>query len=122
MKTLILSFALGTAALVFASDNPKLAGKWQIHSSIAGNDYDMVCTFTQKDDALGGSCVSDQGTVEIAGKIAGDKVSWSYKSEYQGMPLTVSYSGSVDAENKIKGSVEVPEFGVGGDFAAVAAN
>ena len=122
MKTLLVSLLLGAAALAAPADNPKFAGKWQVHSSIAGTEVDMVCTFTQKDDALAGNCVSDQGTVEITGKVNGDKVSWSYKTEYQGTPLTVKYDGAVDSDNKIKGSVDVPEFGVGGDFAAVPAS
>jgi hypothetical protein len=43
---------------------------------------------------------------------------WSYKSEYQGTPLTVKFDGAVDSAMKMAGSVDVPEFRAGGDFAA----
>jgi hypothetical protein len=119
MRILLLSFlAATTAGLAPAADTASLAGKWQLHTSIAGNDFDMVCTFTQKDDALGGSCASEQGTYEITGSVNGNKVTWSYKSEYNGTPLTVKYEGAVGASNKIIGSVNVPEFSAGGDFTA----
>ena len=118
---LLLAFAASAAALASAADNPSVGGKWQVHSSISGYENDQVCTFVQKDDGLTGTCVSDQGTVEISGKIDGNKVAWSYKSEYNGSPLTVKFEGAVDPQAGIKGSVEVPEFGVGGDFTATQA-
>lgn len=119
MKIALVTF-LAVASAV-AADNPSVSGKWQVHSSVSGTDFDQVCTFTQKDDALAGSCVSDQGTVAISGSVKGNKVAWSYKSEYNGTPLTVQYEGAVDATAKMKGSVNVPEFGAGGDFTATQA-
>ena len=105
------------SALTFAADAP-LSGNWQVHLSIAGNDNDQTCTFTQKDNDLTGSCVnSDKTTVNIAGKVDGKKVSWSYKSDYNGTPLTVQFSGAIDS-TKISGTVNVPEFAVDGDFSA----
>ena len=120
MKAVLIAFAL--ASLAAAADNASVAGNWKIHSSIAGNEFDMTCTFTQKEDVVGGKCTSDQqGTLEIAGKVDGKKVTFSYKTEYNGSPLTVNYEGTVDATTGIKGGLDVPEFGVGGEFTAVAA-
>ena len=116
MKTLIL--LVSAAALAAAADNTSLSGKWQVHSSIAGNDNDQDCTFTQQDSDLNGSCTSDKGTVKIAGKVDGKKVTWSYKSEYNGTPLTVNFEGTLGSDNKIAGTVTVPEFSVDGDFTA----
>jgi len=78
----------------------------------------MLCTITQKDKALTGTCAAARGSVEIAGSVDGGKVAWSYKSEYQGTPLTVKYAGEMTSETRMKGSVEVPEFSVTGDFTA----
>jgi hypothetical protein len=112
MRTLTLSL------LFFAAADPSFTGKWRVHTSIAGNDSEMSCTFTQKDDDLSGKCVSEQGTFDIAGKITGKKIVWRYKSEYNGTPLTVNYDGALDSATTMKGSVEVPEFAVSGDFTA----
>ena len=116
MKTLI--FLMSATVLAIAADNASLSGKWQIHNNIAGNESDHACTFTQKNSDLTGECSSDKGTVKITGKVDGKKVTWTYKSDYNGSPLTVNYEGTVSSENKISGSVSVPEFSADGDFTA----
>ena len=120
-RTLLFSILAASASLttVYADEVP-LTGKWTVHTSVAGNESDQSCDFTQKDRDLTGKCVSDRGTVEIAGKVDAKKVTWFYKSEYNGSPLTVSYTGTLDA-NRITGSVNVEEYGVGGEFSAVPA-
>lgn len=103
-----------------AADQPSLSGKWQIHATVAGIDYDIACTFTQKDADLTGTCDTDQGSKDVTGKVDADKVTWSYKSEYNGTPITVNHAGEFK-DDKITGSVEVPEFSVTGDFTATRA-
>lgn len=116
LKTLLL--LISAAALITAANNPSLSGKWQVHNSIAGNESDQACTFTQKDNDLSGTCSSENGNVNITGKVDGKKVTWTYKSDYNGSPLTVNYEGTVNSDNKISGSVNVPEFSADGDFTA----
>jgi hypothetical protein len=119
MKALLLSLLVAAAAAVaHAADTPSISGKWQVHTSISGNESDAVCSFVQKDDVLTGNCATDRGTFEITGKVNATKVTWSYKSDYNGTPLTVSYDGAVSAATAMKGSVSVPEFNVAGDFTA----
>jgi hypothetical protein len=120
MRFLLVSFlAAAPIAATLAADTPTLTGKWQVHTSIAGTEVDDLCTFTQKENALTGNCSSDRGTFELSGSVSGQKVSWTYKSEYNGTPITVAFAGAVNAENKITGSVNVPEFGAEGEFQAV---
>jgi hypothetical protein len=116
LKTLLL--LISAVALATAADTASIAGKWQVHSSTAGQDSDSTCTFTQKDTDLTGTCVSDQGTANLTGRVDGRKVTWSYKSDYQGTPLTVNFSGTLSSDNKIAGTISVPEFSVDGDFTA----
>ena len=121
MRSLFLSLLLAAAAVAAnAADAPSLNGKWKIHISVAGNERDAECTFTQKDTDLSGSCTSDQGATQFSGKVDGAKVSWTYKSDYQGTPITLNYQGTLDSA-KITGTVEVPEYSVAGDFTAVPA-
>ncbi|MGA8939100.1 MAG: hypothetical protein WB439_08045, partial [Acidobacteriaceae bacterium] len=89
-----------------------------VHDSIAGNDTESDCTFAQKDADLTGSCTTDQGAVTITGKVDGRKITWSYKSEYNGSPLTVTHEGALGTDNKITGTASVPEYSVDGDFTA----
>ncbi len=120
VKSLFCSCLLGAAVawVAFPADSPSPVGKWEIYTSIGGNDSNMVCTFDHKDGALTGSCVTEKGNVDITGKVDGGKITWSYKSDYQGMPLTVQYAGAMTSETRIKGTVDVPEFGVSGEFTA----
>jgi hypothetical protein len=120
MKKIFTLSLLAAAALALAADGPSLTGKWNVHTSIAGNESDMSCSFEQKDTALTGKCQGEQGEVTVVGKVDGNKVSFSYKSDYEGTPLTVAYEGTYDPANGIKGAVGVPEFSVDGDFYATA--
>jgi len=123
MKTTLFRVVLCGCAAVLApaADNASVTGRWQVHTSISGNESDQLCTFTQKDDALGGTCAGERGTFELSGKVDGNKVTWSYKSEYNGTPLTVIYEGALGPATTIKGSVNVPEFAAAGDFMATPA-
>jgi hypothetical protein len=119
MRTLILSAFLASATLTsLAADNASLSGKWKIHQSVAGNESDSDCTFIQKDNDLTGSCTADQGSGKITGKVDGNKISWLYETEYNGSPLTVKFTGTLDSTGKIAGGVTVEQFGVDGDFTA----
>ena len=119
IKQWFASLLLASASVAAcAADSASLNGKWQIHTSAAGRESDYPCTFTQKNDDLTGNCSPEQGTVQISGKVDGKKVTWTYKSEYAGSPLTVTFRGTLDSAGKITGSVLAEEFGVEGEFTA----
>jgi len=106
------------AASANAADDGSLTGKWQIQRSAGGNDSRQDCTFTQKEKELTGTCQDDRGTVKISGKVDGKKVTWTYKGESPGGPVTVVYTGAVEGADKISGSVEAVEFSITGEFTA----
>lgn len=119
MRKLFLLILLASAAAVSqAADNASLSGKWKVHSNVAGNENDLECTFTQKDNDLSGTCTTDSGDTKLTGKVDGAKISWSYNSDYNGTPLTVNYAGTLGSDGKLTGKVAVDPFGVDGDFTA----
>jgi hypothetical protein len=120
MRSLVLSVVLASVSvLAVAADSAPISGKWNIHNSVAGNESDAACTFTQKDTELTGTCTSDNGSGKATGKVDGTKITWSYDSQYNGSPLTLTYSGTFDSTaNKIAGTVSVEQYGVDGDFSA----
>jgi hypothetical protein len=117
---LLLPAVLLASAVVLpaAAEDASLSGAWQVVSNIAGNESRMDCSFTQKESDLTGPCRSDRGNVEVKGRVDGKRVTWTYKTEYQGNPLTVTYKGTLDSATKMTGTVSVVEFGVEGDFTA----
>jgi hypothetical protein len=118
MKSLLLSILLLAAAAASAQQPGKLDGKWQIHNNIMGNESSQNCAFTQKDKEFTATC---DGSATLAGKFDGDKIKWQLKSEYNGSPITLDYTGHFDSEGKIVGTVTVNEFNVDGEFTATLA-
>jgi hypothetical protein len=107
--------------IAFAAEEPSASGRWQVRSMIAGNASEVKCTFTQKAAELSGTCDSaERGSMSISGAVDGKKVTWSFKSEYNGTPLTVKYEGTLEP-GRITGTVAVPEFFVEGEFTATPA-
>ena len=105
-------------SIAVAGDAPIVAGGWQVRSLIAGNDSTVKCAFAQRDAELSGTCDTvEGGKVDLAGKVEGAKVTWSFKSQYNGSPLTANFEGTLE-EGKIRGVVRVPEFSVEGEFTA----
>lgn len=118
MKKLLASSVLLFASFAIAAGVPSLTGQWTVHNSIAGNESDQECKFVQTDNKLTGTCSGTEKEVQVTGSIDGKKVTWKYESEYNGSPLTVTYTATLDDSDKIAGSVDVDPFGVTGDFTA----
>ena len=116
--TMLPTLLLFAAASALAATAPNFTGPWTIHNSIAGNESDMECRFVQAENKLTGSCKGTEKDVQITGSIDGNKVTWKYDSDYNGTPITLTYTGAIDDSGKIAGSVDVDPFGVTGDFTA----
>lgn len=119
MKKVLAVSAVFFASAALAVAAPSLSGKWSIHQSVAGNDSDVTCTFVQTDNAIAGSCKGEEGKeLPLKGAIDGTKATWQYDSEYNGTPLTIKYTATLDDPNTIKGTLTVDPFGVDGEFTA----
>jgi type 1 fimbria pilin len=117
MKKLLAASVLLFASTAFAA--PSLTGQWSIHNNIAGNESDQPCTFTVADNKISGTCkTADGNDVPLTGEVDGNKVTWKYDMDYNGTPLTLTYSATLDDSGKISGTVEVQPYGVSGDFTA----
>ncbi|HBY62933.1 MAG TPA: hypothetical protein DEH78_24180 [Solibacterales bacterium] len=113
----VLPLALFAAG---AAEPPSFAGAWKIHSSISGNESDIECTLAQKDQEISGSCKSDRGPLAVTGKANGAKLSFQFKTMYDGNELTIVYSGESPSPGKISGNVDVQPLGVSGTFTGSA--
>jgi len=116
MKIILAATLLLATSSAFAA-SPNLTGKWAIHSSIAGNESDMTCNFTQIDAKLTGSCKGDKD-IPITGSIDGNKVTWKYDTDHDGTALTLTYRATLGDSATLAGNVEVAPYGVTGDFTA----
>ena len=114
--------ALAQAQAPASAAAQSLTGKWKVHIVIAGNEQNQQCSFVQTDKALAGTCDSDQGQVKVTGSVDGNKATWKFDSEYNGTPITLTYTGAFDDKGKLSGSVDVAPFSVTGDFEVLPAD
>ena len=96
-------------------------GQWAIHQNIAGNESDQVCKLGVSENMITGSCKFQDKDLPVTGTVDGKNVTWQYQSDYNGSPITLIYTGTVDGSNKFAGTVEVQPFGITGDFSATSA-
>ena len=59
--------------------------------------------------------------MNIAGKVNGKNVAWSYTTVYNGTTLTMKHTGILDS-GKVTGTVQVAPFGMEGEFTATLAS
>lgn len=122
MKKLLTASTLLFAATAFAAGTPNLTGNWTLHNNVAGNESDQPCKFVLTDNKLRGSCKSqDDKDLAVTGTLEGNKLTFTYDSDYNGTALTLSYTATLDDSGKIAGKFEVQPFGVSGDFTATPA-
>src|SRR5882724_10361150 len=108
---LIPSFALASAST--------LDGTWHIDGSIEGHPVTPTCTIAEKDQKLTGTCTGTDGKDQaITGSIKDKIINWQYETVYQSDPITVIFSGTVDKENHITGTVSVEPMQASGNFTA----
>jgi hypothetical protein len=116
MTTLpLILLALG-AVPILAAD---LTGDWKVDGDVAGNPVALVCSLKQEDAKLSGKCVAETGNINapVTGKVDGKNVSFQFDFDYNGMALTMAFSGAGDTDAAMKGNIEVA--GASGTFTAV---
>ena len=121
MKKLLAISALLFTVSAFAAGAPSLTGKWKIHNNVMGSESDQECTLVQTDNKITGSCKSEEGKdLAVTGSLDGNKATWKYETDYNGMPLTLTYTATLDDSGKVTGSLQVDPYGVSGEFAATS--
>ncbi len=118
MKKLLTISCLLFASSAFAAGVPSLTGDWTIHNSVAGNESDRECKFVQTDNKISGSCKHEDKELPVTGTVDGNKATWTYDADYNGTPITLTYTATLGDSDKIVGSVDVAPFNVTGEFTA----
>jgi hypothetical protein len=94
-----------TAASCFAAD---VDGKWTGTMNTPNGDVPVNFTFKADGATLSGSTSGPDGAeVKIAdGKVSGEKITFSVTIDFQGMPFTMNYTGTV-AKEQIKFIIDI---------------
>ena len=101
MKQLLLLFA--TAALMFAAD---ITGTWEFQVDSDMGSGTPTFNFKQAGTKLTGTYKGQLGEAPVTGTVDGDKVEFSFEVSPAGDKIAIKYTGTVDGDNKMKGSVD----------------
>ncbi len=108
--------ALSATSALAADD--AVTGAWKLHGKVSAFSFDLRCDFKRDGQAIGGTCY-DAGTNKphplTRGAVVGDRISWSYQSNYLFNKFDAAYSGLLSGTS-IKGEVTAP--GYRGSFTA----
>ena len=113
-----LRFALTTiaiAALVFLpraaraqAEKVDLTGKWQLSVQTDAGTGTPTLTLKQKGDSLTGHYSSQLlGEADGKGTVKDGKFSFTFGADVQGTAITVTYTGTVESKDALKGSVDL---------------
>jgi hypothetical protein len=86
---------------------------------IADHTIAATCTLKQTDKQISGSCQVDADQVlGVEGSVKEKQVTWKYNQEYEGTVYTLTYTGTLDSNTLIKGTVTADPSDTSGDFTA----
>jgi hypothetical protein len=95
------------------------SGVWKIDGSIADHPVTPTCSLKQTDKQITGSCQVDADHApNVEGSIKEKQVTWKYDQEYEGTVYTLTYTGTLDSNTSIKGTVTADPSDTSGDFTA----
>lgn len=100
---LILPLLVLLALPLAAAD---VSGKWNAEVDVAGNHATPQFTFKQDGDKLTGTYKGMLGEANITGTVDGKKITWTLKANYGGDLVTIVYTGTIESETLIKGTVD----------------
>ena len=116
MKLVFSLLFVSTTALF---TQPTVPGSWTITGDVQGYAINETCTFTQADDKTTGSCIATDGKkYDTTVTIDGEKVIFVHAGEYEGKPLTLTYTGTYNDKGELSGAIDVKPLGYDGTFTA----
>jgi hypothetical protein len=117
MKTALFALAaVSMAALASPAAAADVAGAWHVAGKVGTFAFTLTCTFKPQGARLGGVCVdgstnnpkiaTGRAHPISAGSVDGDKVSWTYQSNFLLTKFNVTYAG-VQAGDRMSGAFHI---------------
>ena len=104
-------------ALVVVAAQTDVTGRWEMTINTDQGALPGTLTLQQDGEALSGSLISDQGTLEFdGGTVSENKIEWVVEVDAGGQFIEISMNGVVDGD-MISGTMDFGGYG-GGDWTA----
>lgn len=110
MKRLFVIAATAAALLAPAIASADESGAWKLSVKVGDMTIPVTCNFTQSGNALSGTCArsdAQEAPAATTGTVNGSAIAFAYDVKFQDMPLHVAYTGAVQADGSISGSLDV---------------
>ena len=103
-----------------ASGNADLSGDWNVTLQMDTITATPALTLKQEGDKLSGEYTSQQyGKFPVTGTVKGTEMTFSVAMSIEGNSIAAVYTGVVQADGSLKGSVDIGGGAMGGSFTAV---
>jgi len=95
------------------------SGVWKVDGSIQDQTIAATCTLKQAGADITGTCKVDADkSLDVKGGVTDKQVTWRYDEEYEGTVYTLTYTGTLETDTSIKGSIIVSPSDTEGSFTA----
>lgn len=108
MKRLLLILLFAAAA--FAAD---LSGTWKFDVDTDAGSGSPTFMLKQDGEKLSGTYHGQLGDAPVTGTAKGNNFEFSFKVNNDGADLTVKYTGVLDGDKKVKGTIDFGSLGKG---------
>jgi hypothetical protein len=112
----VVSLVFGAGAMAHAGQATKVdvTGVWVLTVESAAGTGTPTVTFKQEGEKVTGHYSSQLvGEADLAGTVKGQTISFTVTADVQGTKFQLTYSGTVDTNDSMKGKLSAGEFGDG---------
>ena len=96
-----------------AGDKIDVTGAWAFQVETPAGSGTPTFTFKQEGEKLSGQYKGAFGEAPLTGTVKGNKIDFSIKVQAQGQEATLTYTGTVEKDGTMKGTVNLGEVGSG---------
>jgi hypothetical protein len=94
-------------------DKTDISGAWAFQVETPAGSGTPTFTFKQEGEKLTGQYKGQFGEAPLTGSVKGNKIDFSIKVQAQGQEGTIKYTGTVEKDGTMKGTVDLGEIGSG---------
>lgn len=104
----ILAIVLFASLLAAAQAKNDVTGKWLFNVQTDAGTGTPTVTFKQDGEKLTGHYSSQTfGEVDLTGSVKGSDIKFSFTADAQGTSLNVTYTGTIESKDSLKGTVDL---------------
>src|SRR5919197_4324262 len=100
--------AIGVVTLSAQSSRIDVTGRWTFTVQTDAGSGTPTVTLKQEGEKLTGHYSSQNlGEADLIGTVKGQEIKFTFNADAQGTPLTVTYTGTIESRDSMKGSVDL---------------